>query len=429
LHILHDVAKSASKPQRQKGVGLRSTSLTTCSRTNHEEFGQMVSLRTAVVVFSILSAGEVCAADKVKVGFVATLSGPLSLLGEEQKRGLTIAMEHLGNKLGGLPAEIMSVDTKGNPSIAVQEVSKLIDKDQVQLLTGVSLSNETMALVQPVAAAKTPLIGTAGGPTPLAGAQCNAYYFNISNQNDQLSEALGAYLSRQGVKSVSLIAMDYQWGWDQAAGFKRNYSGKVVGEKFTPLAQVDYAADLAQLRAQRADAVVAFYAGGPGIAFVKQYGQSGLKTQMPLYSHPGTIDTFAFGALGDAALDVVITNFVSASLDTPLNKKFVADYRAKHTRAPSALAFTQYDAMMLIDASVKDLKGDFSNKDRVIDVLRSVKFPTVRESLRFNNAHMAVQNFYAQKVVKSASGEMNLQVTETVGRDVSDPGAAACPLK
>jgi branched-chain amino acid transport system substrate-binding protein len=396
---------------------------------NQEEFGQMLSLRIAAVVLFTLSASAAHAADKVKVGFVATLSGPLSLLGEEQKRGLTIAMEHLGNKLGGLPAEIITVDTKGNPSIAVQEVSKLIDKDQVHILTGVSLSNETMAVIHPAAAAKTPLIGTAGGPTPLAGSQCNAYYFNISNQNDQLSEALGSYLSRKGVKSVSIIAMDYQWGWDQAAGFRRNYTGKVVGEKFTPLAQVDFAADLAQVRSQGAEAVVAFYAGGPGIAFVKQYGQSGLKAQMPLYSHPGTIDTFAFGALGDAALDVVITNFVSADLDTPLNKKFVADYRARHTRAPSALAFTQYDAMMLIDAAVRELKGDFDKKEKVVDVLRSTKFPTVRESLKFNNAHMAVQNFYAMKVAKAASGEMNLQVLETVGREVSDPGASACPLK
>lgn len=377
----------------------------------------------------LLMTGMAQAADKVKVGFVATLSGPISLLGEEQRRGLAIAMEHLDNKLGGLPAEIVTVDTKGSPNIAVQEVSKLIDKDQVHFLTGVSLSNETMALIQPVSAAKTPLIGTAGGPTPLAGKDCNAYYFNISNQNDQLSEALGSYLSKKGVKSVSVIAMDYQWGWDQAAGFKRNYTGKIMGEKFTPLAQVDFAADLAQLRAQGAEAVVAFYAGAPGIAFVKQYGQFGLKGQMPLYSHPGVIDTYAFGALGDAAADVVITNFVSASLDTPLNKKFVADYRAKHKRAPSALAFTQYDAMMLIDAAAKAVQGDVGNKEKVLAALRSTKFPTVRESLRFNNAQMAVQNFYAMKAAKDSTGEMNLEIVETVGKDVSDPGASACPLK
>ena len=78
------------------------------------------------------------AADQVKLGFITPLSGPISPAGAETKRGADLALEELGNKLGGLPVRYTVVDDKTNPAEAVQGASKLIDDAKVDFTTGFS---------------------------------------------------------------------------------------------------------------------------------------------------------------------------------------------------------------------------------------------------------------------------------------------------
>ena len=80
--------------------------------------------------------GAASAADHIKIGFMATLSGPFGLVGEEQQRGLNLALEELGNKLGGVPVILSTADDKGSPSEAVAAAAKLIDQDKVDVVTG-----------------------------------------------------------------------------------------------------------------------------------------------------------------------------------------------------------------------------------------------------------------------------------------------------
>jgi branched-chain amino acid transport system substrate-binding protein len=126
------------------------------------------------------------------------------------------------------------------------------------------------------------LISGNAGPSPLAGSQCRPNLFTAAWQNDQTHEAMGKYLQDKGIKSVYLMAPNYQAGKDGLTGFKRYFKGEIVAEVFTAVNQPDYAAELAHLRAAKPDAVFVFYPGGMGINFVKQYAQAGLKEQIPL---------------------------------------------------------------------------------------------------------------------------------------------------
>ena len=85
-----------------------------------------------------LSATMLCAlgtavqaADVVKLGNLTQLSGPISPAGTETKRGIDLALEELGNKLGGVPVKYTVVDDKTNPAEAVNGASKLIDEAKV----------------------------------------------------------------------------------------------------------------------------------------------------------------------------------------------------------------------------------------------------------------------------------------------------------
>src|SRR6267142_3038581 len=100
----------------------------------------MRRLALATTMLLALGAGAE-AADRVKLGFITPLSGPISPAGNEAKRGADLALEELGNKLGGLPVKYTVVDDKTNPAEAVQGASKLIDDAKVDFVTGFSSSN------------------------------------------------------------------------------------------------------------------------------------------------------------------------------------------------------------------------------------------------------------------------------------------------
>jgi branched-chain amino acid transport system substrate-binding protein len=123
-------------------------------------------LKRLIVLLSVLlmAAAPVQAQEKLKLGFIVALSGALGLPGAEQRRGLDVALEHLGNKIGDLPVEVVAADSKTNPGATVQELSRLIEKDKVDVLMGLTGSNEILAAMKPITDAKIFFIGANGGP-------------------------------------------------------------------------------------------------------------------------------------------------------------------------------------------------------------------------------------------------------------------------
>ncbi|HEY0295005.1 MAG TPA: ABC transporter substrate-binding protein, partial [Bordetella sp.] len=127
--------------------------------------------------FAMLLAMSAQAADKVKLGFISTLSGPLSGPSTEIRDGLRLALEETGNRIGGLPVEVVEGDDEANPSVGRQLADKFLKRDKVDFMTGVIYSNVMQAIAAPTFAAKTFYISAAAGPASLAGAQCNPYFF------------------------------------------------------------------------------------------------------------------------------------------------------------------------------------------------------------------------------------------------------------
>ena len=129
-----------------------------------------------------------------------------------------------------------------------------------------------------------------------------------------------------------LIAPDYTAGKDMITGFKSTFKGQVVGEELPPWpTQLDFSAELSKARAAKPDALFVFYPGGPGIQFVTQYAQSGLKGQIPLYT-AFTIDDLSLPRLKDLAVGIPGAQDWVNDLPNEANKKFVADSRRSTRR-------------------------------------------------------------------------------------------------
>lgn len=364
--------------------------------------------------------------DKVKIGFLTTLSGPAADLGQRHLEGFRLAMELAGNEIGGIPAEVEVVDDKLNPEIGVQMARKLIDSDKVDFVTGVVFSNVMMAAYKPVVERNVFFINSFAGPSPLSGELCNRFLFGAGLQNDGTYEAIGKYVAEQSnIKRVFIMAPNYQGGKDAVAGFRRYFKGQVLGEIYTRLNQPDYSAELAQVRAAKPDALYFFYPGAMGITFVRQFHAA--KLGIPMYSGFSVEETTVH-AMGDAAVGAFSSAVYNDDLDNAANKTFVKAYTAKYNARPSIYSALGYDVVQVIDGAVRAVNGDLSKKEEIRNALRQAKFDLVRGPMRFNTNQFPIQNFYLVQAVKG-EGDIHMQFKSIIFKEHKDVYAPKCSMK
>jgi branched-chain amino acid transport system substrate-binding protein len=364
----------------------------------------------------------------IKIGFISTFSGPAGGLGQELLDGFKLGLKKLDNKLGGRPVELIQGDDQAKPDIGRQIADKMVERDRVDIITGINFSNVLLALAKPVLDSGTFIVNVNAGPSQYAGRLCNPHFFSASFQNDTSSEAMGRYLQDKGVKRVYLMAPNYPAGRDFLRGFKRYFKGEIVDEIYTRFGQLDYAAEIAQLRDKKPDAVFFFYPGGMGINFVKQYAQSGLLKTIPLYGPSFSLDQTVLPAIGDAAVGAFASTHWSEGFDNPASKAFTKDFEAEYGRIPSPNAAQAYDTVFLLDAALKSIGGKIEDKAAFQKALENVKFDSVRGNFKFNSNHYPIQDFYLVEIVKDDKGRPVAALRSLIDRDHKDAYAKDCKM-
>src|SRR5208282_5282499 len=258
----------------------------------------------------------------IKIGYISTFSGPVAAIGNDMRNAFELGLDRVGRKLGGLPVQVIYEDDEIKPEVGVQKTQKLIESDHVDFIVGYIWSNVMLAELKPLVDSKTMTIDANAGPSQLAGELCSPYVFSTSWQNDQTPAAIGLYMNQKGVKTAFLIGPNYAAGKDMLAGVKTTFQGQIVGEEYTRWPdQLDFSAELSKVRAAKPDAMYVFYPGGPGVQFMTQYAQSGLKGQVPVYSG-FTIDDLSLPRLKDLAVGNPSAMMWVSDLDNDVNKKF-----------------------------------------------------------------------------------------------------------
>lgn len=382
-------------------------------------------LLAGAALTAALVCGAVQAAEPVKIGMITTLSGGGSSLGVDVRDGFMLAVEQEGGTLGGQAVEVLIEDDARKPEKAKSIATRFQKSDRVDIMTGIIWSNLAMAVVPQVTRAGVFYVSPNAGPSALAGKGCHENYFNVAWQNDNLHEAMGEYMKAEGFKKPFILAPNYPAGKDSLTGFKRFYQGAPAAEVYTKLGQKDYAAEIAQIRASGADSVFFFLPGGMGIAFLKQYGQSGVG--LPVFGPAFSFDQGILQAVGDAALGVVNTSQWSKDLDNPANKQFVAAFQSKYGRLPSLYASQGYDAARLIASALKAVGGEVSKAQDFREALKAADFESVRGDFAFAANHHPIQDIYVRKVVREAPVLTN-QTLGVALEDHRDAYAADCKL-
>lgn len=380
------------------------------------------------LALGLLAAPSLAQQREVKIGFLATMSGPAGALGQDQYDAFMLGIEHQGGRMGGATVQVIREDDQLKPDLGVQLVQKLIEKDKVPIITGVTFSNVMMAIHRPVTSAKVLLIGSNAGPTPITGKGCSPLYFSTSWNNDSLHESMGQHATDTGYKRVYLMAPNYQAGKDALSGFKRLFKGQVIDEVYTQLNQPDYSAEIAQLQAAKPDAVYVFYPGGMGVNFVKQFRQAGLLGSLPLLS-TSTVDGSTLPALKEIAIGAVTGSPYSPDIDNPQNRRFVQDFERKYGRSPSLYAAQSYDAAMLLGAALTRTGGRTDDIEALRAALKNADFKSVAGPFRFNNNQFPIRNFYRVDVGRDSAGRAVFVNKGVVLKDHSDAYHKECELK
>jgi branched-chain amino acid transport system substrate-binding protein len=241
---------------------------------------------------------------------------------------------------------------------------------------------------------------------------------------------MGKYLQDSGVKELYVMAPNYQAGKDMVAGLKRYYKGNIVEELYTKMGQLDYQAEITQLRSRKPKAVFIFYPGGMGIQFIRQYVQAGLRDQIPLYS-VFTVDETTIPALKDAAIGQYEARFWTAEVDNPASKKYVTDFRKKYGYTPSYYGAQSYDGILLIDSAVRAVKGNVKDTKGMVAAMRKANYKSIRGDFKFNNNHHPIQDFYLLKAVKDPKSPegITMNIEKKVFDNHQDAYHEQCKMK
>jgi branched-chain amino acid transport system substrate-binding protein len=389
-----------------------------------------VSVAACVAAFLVAPAAAQ-APKELKVGFVSTLSGPAGGIGVELRDGFNLAIKMAGGRLGGMPTEVVFGDDQLNPEVGKQLAERMVRRDRVHLMTGIVFSNVMLAVWPTLEQAKMTYISMNATPTAISGKGCSPFFLSASWPNEAYHEAAGHFASGKGYKSAYLIAPNYPAGKDATSGFKRGYKGSIAAEVYTKLNQLDYAAELAQIRAAAPQAVYAFLPGGMGINFIKQFNQAGLAKDIQLVVPGFTSDQDVVRAVGDAMIGLVDTAHWSYDLENEANKRFVAAFEKEYNRMPTVFSEQGYTTALLIDAAVRAVKGNVTDPKALQAALRGApgKFQSPRGDWKIAANGTPVQAYYLRELTKDGKGRIVNRKIDTIMTEHVDFWAKECPMK
>lgn len=356
------------------------------------------------------------AAEPIRVGFMAPLTGIFAQAGKDMLDGLRLSFEQIGYQAAGRKIELIEEDDEGQPAKALAKYRKLITQDRVHVLTGVLLVNIGYSLVQPIEGDRLPTLFLTT-PDDLTKRRPTKWILRSNFSASQPMHALGDYAAKTlKYRKVAVIAMDNGFGHEQIGGFQRVFEdngGKVVQKIWAPLNAMDFAPYLSQV-SRDVDAVCAVFAAGQAVRFVKQYSDQGLKGRFPLIGSGVMTDEHALRTMGDEAVGVIGALIWGPTLENPANRTFVRLAEAKFGKTPAYFHAVMYSAGRWISEAAKLVGGQVEDRERFLAAIRraSETIEDPRGPIKLDDWGNPTQNVYILKVEK-VGGKLQNTVVHT----------------
>lgn len=376
----------------------------------------------AVVLLGLLVVGPgpapAQAPGPIRIGFTTDLTGAAAQAAKDMVNGFTLYLDEIGHQMAGRKVELIVEDSASRPDTALTKLRKLVEHDRVHVVAGVLFGHIGYAMAPEIEKYKIPALITVAASDDLTQRLKYEWVVRTGWASSQPSHPFGEYVFKTlGYKKVAVVASDYAFGWEVVGGFQRSFEdsgGQVVQKLWAPLGAMDLAPYIARIR-RDADAVLTMVAGAPTLQFFKQYAEAGLKGKIALIAGGPAVDESFLPQMGDEVLGVVSPLIYSGALDTPANRKFVAEYRKRFGKVPSYFAETNYTSARWIHEAVKALNGQVEDRDKLLAALRKVEIADApRGPVKLDARGNPIQNVYFRKIERNREGELQNTVIVTI---------------
>jgi branched-chain amino acid transport system substrate-binding protein len=372
---------------------------------NKAPFGIAAAGAVALMLGAPIPSAQ--AADAIKVGVLLPLSGNFASNAQQALTGIKMYFDEVGNTVAGHPIELVVEDTQGKPDVAVTKARKLVERDGAQVLSGLILSSEALAVNDYSRQAKVPLVmsGDAGADElTMPGPLLNPYLIRTSQNGRSVSAPAADWVYKKGWRKVVTVGSDYAGGVDTIFAFAQAFcklGGQVVQSQWPPIDSADFGPYLTNVD-RSADALIVFEPGADGLRFGKQFSEFGLKGKMPVMDIYGTVVYEPNQAqLGDAVLGMYSSLFYTPMLKTPENERFVAEFRKRMKgSAPSNEGPNGYVGAHAIADAITAVNGDLSDTTKFMAALRAIKFNSPKGDISLDKYGMVIQSMYIRETQK-----------------------------
>jgi len=318
-----------------------------------------------------LPALSLAQSEPIRIGFLTVRSGALAAGGKQMEEGIHLFLKERNYTISGRKVELTIADTAGNPALAKTKAQELVERSKVHVIIGPLAAFEAIAIDDYIRQTRTPTVSCSAAAEDLTQRKPNPWFVRTVGTSAQPNHALGEYAATTlGYRRVAIIADDFAYGHETAAGFQRTFEdngGKVVQRLLPPLNVPDYGSYIAQIK-RDVDAVYAGFAGANGFRFLRQYREYGLK--LPVLGSMTTADEGILRQMGDEAIGVVSGGWYAAGIDSPENKRFVSSVNKEYGVDPGYYTLGAYSAGALVEAAARAVNGKVEDREAFMKALR-----------------------------------------------------------
>jgi len=333
-----------------------------------------------------------------KLGLLTVKTGPLAQGGIQMEQGVVTWLKEHNNKIAGRDIEFFSADTGGNPAGTKTKVQELVERDKVDTILGPLAAFELLAITDYIAQSKIPLLSLAAAED-MTQRRPNPYFIRASATSAQAMHPMADYAAKElKLKRIICISEDFAFGHEQMGGFQQTFEdngGKILKKIWPPLVTPDYTPYVAQI--SDCDGVCQGFAGSNPLRFMKAYVSAGLK--YPVVTGETGGDDALLKSYGEEAIGLTSCIPYTLDLETDGNQRFVQGMLKNFNTVPGQYAGLLYVNCDVVEAGLRALNGDASDKSKLITAMRSVNLKdTPRGPVKFDHFGNVIGDFYIRKL-------------------------------
>ena len=365
----------------------------------------------------------------LKIGVVAGLSGPFASTGQDVVDGLRLASDLYGEVLGQ-KIQLIVEDSAGNPDQAVTKAIKLVERDEVVAIIGLTFSGETLAVQAISERLRVPLITTNAAANQITGQNRTPWIFRTIPNDSFSANALSKYrAANPALKNGTwyIVGHDIAYGRSIAEAAKKT-GIRVVGESFWPMSTFDWAPSLSRIQKEKPDFILMGTAvGTPFLQFIKQANDFGVLKSVKIVAPIGVADNVVteLGTLAEGIL--VVGQWAAWTFEdrSPELKKFNEAFAARHKRVPPFQAISSAAGLQVLVAAINEAKS--SNPEAIRKAMAGISASTLIGKIQIRAAdHQALAPLFSGRYVRLQQprygANVALQIESVIpGIDVANP--------